>query len=95
MTVDESAQRLVDEALGELDDLYLVRAAAAELWPRLPVATKTWPATAAALSASEPAAMLELAFGALDPVDWTAAATTARALWPQLTRRPIGDELDP
>lgn len=95
MTVAEPAQRLIDEAVSELDDLRLVRTPASELWPHLPVATKTWPATAAALSASEPAAMLELAFGALDPVDWTAAATTARALWPQLTRRPIGDELDP
>ncbi|QOT19418.1 hypothetical protein [Paenarthrobacter sp. YJN-5] len=63
------------------------------LWPKLPDASETFPATAAALKNDEASTAIELLCDQLEPNQWLAQALLARIMWPSLTRQPVGSRI--
>ena len=92
---DASSVAAVTDALTELKALELRHTSGdVGLWPTLPTPAQTWPKTLTALQ--DPAArfLLELLCGDLPVDQWQAKELMARAVWPALSRAPVGNRLD-
>ncbi|MCD4849661.1 hypothetical protein LN996_02425 [Arthrobacter sp. AK01] len=91
--LDPESAKLVDACLVELDRVRLYETTAMGLWPKLPEAIETFPATAAALKDEEASTAIELLCDQLEPNQWLAQALLARIMWPPLTRQPVGSRI--
>lgn len=91
--LDPKSAALVESCLAELERVSLYEIPGFGLWPKLPEASETFPATAAAFQDDEASTAIELLCDQLEPNQWLAQALLARIMWPTLTRQPVGSRI--
>lgn len=93
--IEESATTLakVENALAELQGLKLHRIEDGTLRPVMPEVTSQWPCALEALRDQDASLVIEMLCGDLDADLWHVQDLLAQAVWPGLSRAPVGQHV--